>query len=89
MDKIKKVELKQSIHRICHSMKILTFCESLRYLFMGECNVTFLCLIAIYILLFVALDFWEYKDYSVRMYPYSADDEDCCDEDFENEEDEK
>lgn len=86
---MKKVELKQSIHRICYGMKILTFCEALRYVFRGECNFTFWGLIAIYFLLLIALHIWENKDYSVRMYPYADDEyEEYDEEDIEEDEDE-
>ncbi len=75
MDKKKKVILKQSLHKVCYGMKILAFCEAFRYLIMEDCNITFWCLVATYLLLFLVLHIWENRDYSVRMYPNPDDEE--------------
>lgn len=86
MDKIKKVTIKQSLHRVGYGVKILTFFEAFRHVLRNEFNSTFGELIAFYSLLAVALLIWEERDDSVRMYPYA--DEEYDDEEIEDEGDE-
>lgn len=86
MDRMKKVNLRQSLHKICYGVEIVTFCEALHYLFDGKCNSTFWGLIATYLVLLVALRVWEDRDPYVRMYPY-ADDEFYDDEELDDAED--
>lgn len=81
---MKKVNLKQGIHKVCYGVEVVTFCEALRYLFDGKCNSIFWGLMAIYLVLLVALHVWEDRDPCVRMYPY-ADDEFYYDDELEEE----
>lgn len=89
MDKMKKVILKQSLHRVCYVVKVVAFYKAFCYLIKEDYNINFWKLIAIYLLLLIAMQIWEYKDYSVRMYPYADDEEEYCDEELEDEEDDE